>query len=144
MSTPMTDERLAEARATIENSQNFGDMLGAASDLLAEVDRLRAELAKSEELRGRYARMLNDDPARIKAEARASVALGTSDYTEPVKRPQAPVLTMEQALRIVDAICGVDIGNEDGRTIYERAVRDARRRARAETVLRVANEGGRE
>jgi hypothetical protein len=86
-------------------------------------------------------------------------APGTSDYSESVKRLQAPVLTIEQALRIVDAIAGeagqYPAASEDHRVIFVRAAelrdngagphpRECWRQARAEFVLRVANEGGRE
>jgi hypothetical protein len=105
---------------------------------------------------------MNDDPARIEAEARASVALGVSDfvsvdmaapgasdYSESVKRLQASVLTMAQALRIVDAIGSGErsIAERVVELLQYRADRDpmmAWRQARTEFVLRVANEGERE
>jgi hypothetical protein len=55
MSEPMTDERLAderladerlaEMRAQVKDNWAWGDPVAAVDDLLAEVERLRAELA---------------------------------------------------------------------------------------------------
>lgn len=100
---------------------------------------------------------MNDDPARIEADFAAvdMAAPGTSDYTESVKRLQAPVLTMDQALRIVDAIGPYPITVADLEAIQSRIEElgdsdakmrpsEAVRLARAEFVLRVVNEGGRE
>lgn len=79
MSEPLSDERLAQIREYLDSDMpwdEIGWVCGDAVTLLAEVDRLRAELAAAErtaEAQSRYLEYLSVENSRLRAQLNDTV-----------------------------------------------------------------------